>query len=459
MPTTQPNRPLRRPRCAWAALVVLAATGCQSGVGPLARWKIANDGVLAPPPTEAEVGDSRGPIARLLRPENAPRTIDPEVARAGTVNDPTVGGTVSKPDPATQAELDSAMKLYNEGKLAEAERIFTKLDREKVHSSAPAFNGDPMSGGFSANGFAGFGGSSSRNATLQPGLFSPRRRSHAPWGERVLFYLAESQYRQGKLTEANDTFAKLATTYPGTQFMEKVAAREYAIAIDWLEAANPKSPPEKREQWGDRFNGRLPMVDVKGHALQILEHVRHHDPLGPLADDAVMRIADYYYDQGNYEEASIYYDQLISDHIKSPLLLQAHVRSIDAKLKGYVGPHYDSDGLEKARELIRRTMAAFPERDAKTSEFLSHSLDLINDQQAEVTFRRGEFYRQTGYPGAAEMNFAEVRTRWPQSQWAAKSKAELDLIAKAPRKEVLPSKIMTTPGARTPTTWAPAWAP
>ena len=341
------------------------------------------------------------------------------------------------------------MKLYNEGKLAEAERLFAKIDRQKVHSDASAASGDPMSRGFSAGSFGtSFGGN--RNDTLQPGLFSPRRRKHAPWGERVLYFLAESQYRQGKLTEANDTYAKLATTYPGTQFMEKVAAREYAIATEWLEAADPKSPPEKREQWGDRFNGRLPVVDVKGHALQVLEHVRHHDPLGPLADDAVMRIADYYYNQGNFEEASIYYDQLISDHPKSSLMLQAHVRSIDAKLKGYVGPHYDTDGLEKARALIGRTMAAFPERDAATSEFLSHSLDLINDQQAEVTYRHGEFYRQTGYPGAAELSFAEVRVRWPQSQWSARSKEQLELIAKAPRKEVLPSKIMTTPGSPDP---------
>ena len=46
------------------------------------------------------------------------------------------------------------------------------------------------------------------------------------------------------------------------------------------------------------WKGRHPTVDVSGNALAVLEHVRHHDPLGPLADDAVMQIADYHFKHG-----------------------------------------------------------------------------------------------------------------------------------------------------------------
>lgn len=445
MPTTHPNRTARRARCAWAAAAALAAAGCQSGVGPLARWQMARDGVLAPAPSTAEVGDARGPVARLFTPERASRTVDPEVARAGTAADPATRSDPARPDPETKAELDAAMRLYNEGQLAEAEKIFARLDRKKVRAHIPMLAGGQsikeQSNGTFWTRDSGLGN-----------LAGPFKKSQAPWGEGVLFYLAESQYRQGKLTAANDTYAKLASTYSGSQYLEKVAEREYAIATEWLEAVDPDSPPERREKLGDRVNGRLPFVDVKGHALQVLEHVRHHDPLGPLADDAVMRIADFHFDSGHFEEASTYYDQLITDHPKSPLALRAHVRSIDAKIKAYIGPDYDSDGLEEARKLIGRAMTAFPERDPETSEFLSHSLDLINDQQAEIAFRRGEFYRKTGYAGAAELSYAEVRARWPRSEWAAKAKDQLDHIARAPRKEVLPSKIMTAPGAPDPFT-------
>lgn len=218
----------------------------------------------------------------------------------------------------------------------------------------------------------------------------------------------------------------------------------------WMEAVDPNSPPEKREKPGDRFNGRLPLADVNGHALLVLEHVRHFDVNGPFADDAVMRIADFHMAKGNYEEAAIFYDQLISEDPKSPFLLQAHIKTIDARLKAYSGPQYDPSGLEDARKLIQKTMVTFPERDSSTSDFLTRSLELINEEMAAVTYEHGEFYRQTGYPGAAELSYAEVRARWPKSKYARMAKEQLAVVAKVPRKAVMPSKIMTTPGAADP---------
>jgi outer membrane protein assembly factor BamD (BamD/ComL family) len=154
--------------------------------------------------------------------------------------------------------------------------------------------------------------------------------------------------------------------------------------------------------------------------------------------------------KGNYEEAALYYDQLISDDPKSPFLLQAHIKTIDARLKSYAGPQYDPAGLEDAKKLIQKTMVTFPERDQATSEFLVKSLELIEQEMAAITYEHGEFYRKTGYPGAAELSYAEVRARWPKSPYADLAKKQLAVIAKTPRKEVLPSKIMTTPGAADP---------
>ena len=81
---------------------------------------------------------------------------------------------------------------------------------------------------------------------------------------------------------------------------------------------------------------------------------------------------------------------------------------------------------------------------------LYHDLDLIADQQAEIAFKHGEFYKRTGYAGGAEYYFGEVAARWPKSPWAEKAKVELAAVAKTPRKEVAPSKILTLPGASDP---------
>ena len=118
-------------------------------------------------------------------------------------------------------------------------------------------------------------------------------------------------------------------------------------------------------------------------------------------------------------------------------------------MKAYLGPEYDGSGLEKARELVKQTMSTFPDRQA-SYENLYHTLDLINDQEAERTYKVGEYYKRIGKVTSAEYYFGKIPQRWPSSPWAVKSKTELAQLAKMPRKPSVPSKIMTRPGSNDP---------
>ena len=91
-------------------------------------------------------------------------------------------------------------------------------------------------------------------------------------------------------------------------------------------------------------------------------------------------------------------------------------------------------------------MTAFPDRQA-SYEKLYHTLDLINDQEAERTFKVGDYYKRIGKVTSAEYYFGKIPQRWPNSPWAVKAKTELAQLAKLPRKPSLPSKIMAQPGA------------
>ena len=391
-------RPTARPVvCALAAL--LAAAGCQSD-GPLARWRMARDSGVAKGLTSDELASDPSLMARWL--SGRPRDGDKKGSR-----DPKAPGALVKaaPDPEADAEFAAAEKLFQQGKLAEAEAEFARI---------------------------------------------AKKRKETLWGEKAQYYLAETRYQRGNLVGANDAYVALMTTYPGTSYQEKVVAREYAIAKSWLAGVDPEAKPEQRPKAADRFSGKFPLVDTGGHAIAALEHVRQHDPNGPLADDAVLKIADYHYAHENYEDAAIYYDQLIADHPKSPFLQRAQLASIDAKMKGYLGPDYDGVGLEEAAKTIEQTQATFPERAASRSDDLYHRRALIEDQKAERSYKVGEFYRRTGHYTSAELYYAEVRARWPKSEWAAKAKVQLAAIAKKPRKQALPSKIMSTPGANDP---------
>ena len=430
-------------------LAVVAATGCQGGTGILRRWSMQDDPTLAKPITRDELGDNRGMIARWLSPEKAPHT-------GGKTNAALVLNS-GKPDPETEAEIGAAEALFQQGKLAEAEAAFARLEKKKTASAIPV---DEQ--GLDAP---------HRDQNLWERLKgdSTKKTSQPAWGEKVLFYLAECQYQQGKFVAANDTYERLLNTYPASPHLEKAVQREYSIALDWLAAGQEQAPPTEggdvagegkadaavsRASWLDHFNGRRPMVDVNGYAIKALEHVRQHDPTGPLADDAALAIAEYHLKKEVYEDASVYFDQMILDHPKSPLLQRAMLGSIDAKIKGYLGPQYDSDGLEKARALIERTKTYFPDRSPELSAKLDKDLALIANQQAEIAFREGEFYKRTGYVSGAEMSFGKVQALWPSSEWAGKAKVQMASLAKMKRKVAAPSRILTLPGAPDPTSQA-----
>lgn len=383
-------------------LTLLPASGCSSIGGPLAHWRLGVDDSLSPAPTDKETGDTRNFMARWLKPGKPP---------AGEFNpNPLVLGSngwrpmKAESNPEADKEFREAYALFQQGKLTEAETAFAKL---------------------------------------------AKARKGSPWGEKGQFYLAETQFQRGKYVSAHDNFVILMKDYPGTEFNEKLVAREFAIAQTWLAQYDPKAPAEKKLPFSARFNGQEPLIDVRGHALQVLDHVRQHNPTGSLADDAVLRIADEHMSTNDYESAAMYYDQLISNHPKSPHLQRAQLAAIDARLKGYIGPEYNGEGLDKASELVKQTMASFPDRPAG-NEKLYHILDLISDQKAEKAYVTAEYYKRAGYPQSAEYYFAKVAQKWPKSQWATKAKVELASLAKVPRKTHAPSKIMSQPGSNDP---------
>jgi outer membrane protein assembly factor BamD (BamD/ComL family) len=315
--------------------------------------------------------------------------------------------TKANSDAVSESEISAAMKLINANQLEDAERLLKVVaDRETKKAS--------------------------------------------PYGEKAQFWLAETQFRLQKYVKAHDNFELLVKKYPGTEYVDKLVAREFQIAQIWLAYEDPKAKPL---DWKAHFDGRAHLVDSSSYAVKALEHVRLHDPQGPLADDAALRMADHYHTSGDFESAALYYDQLINDpeHRKSEYRERALLSSIDSKMKAYIGPEYDVAGLEQAQDTIAKTFQEYPERRA-SAEGLYHTSDLIKDQYAERAYTVAMYYLKINKAAAAEYYFGMVIARWPESKWAGESRKEMLKVAKMPRKASLPSKIMTMPGAPDPST-------
>ena len=388
-----------------AALLLLAGSPAPAGV--LSDW-LAGRRAPAPDMSNPQ-GDVRTDgklMSRWMNGEKTPFTSGSLDSSSASVLFGDKGWEKTKvaPDPVSEAELAAAMKLFEAKDYPKAEPLLAALAKREI-------------------------------------------KKGSPWGEKAQFYLAEAQFLQQKFVAANDSYEVLYKKYNATEYKDKLIAREYEIAQKWLAHEDPKAKPLP---FTARFDGRKPMLDPSGYAIKALEHVREHDPNGPLADYAALRTADHYHAAGNYEEAAIFYDQLLDTHKKSPLRERAQLSSIDAKIKGYIGPEYDVSGLDSAKETIQRTINEFPEHQAG-NEQLYHINDLITEQAAERDYEAGMYYVRSHKPTSAEFYFGSVVARYPKSKWAGLAKVQLAKTAKEPRKASVPSKMMTQPGSNDPT--------
>jgi TolA-binding protein len=399
--------------CLCLLLLSLALAGCQSFSSPLAQWRAAYDPNLFKRLTPEEMADASGPadstrlLQRWLTPKKNPAAPPGDSPSSTLILGSDGWRPFAKPvpNPEADAEFQAALKLFQQGKLAEAEKQFAKI---------------------------------------------AKKRKGTTWGENSQYYLAECQFQRKKYVDAHESFERLHADYSGTtDYLEKLTKREYEIAHIWFAQTDPKTPPEQRIPWYGRFDGTRPIIDTEGSALKALEHVRQNAPDGPLADDAGIEIADYYMNHNDFESAALYYDQFIANYRKSPYLQRAQLAAIEARMKGYLGPEYDASGLEKARDLVRQTMRTFPERQASFDK-LYQTLDHINEAEAEKTFRDGMYYKRIGKVPSAEFYLGKIPQRWPNSPWAVKAKTELAQLAKLPRQESKPSKILIQPGSTDP---------
>jgi tetratricopeptide (TPR) repeat protein len=178
-------------------------------------------------------------------------------------------------------------------------------------------------------------------------------------GERCQYYLAECQYRQKKFVDALDSFERLHVHYPATEYLPKLVGREYELARLWLAQSEPRAPVGEKSPGIAPLVGRLRIIDTRGLALKALEHIRQHEPYGPLADDAAILIADYSMKCGDFESASLYYDEFIAEFHKSEFLPYARFAAVKARIKGGLKPHkliHSGQSAQEIAEPMRRAL-------------------------------------------------------------------------------------------------------
>jgi len=268
----------------------------------------------------------------------------------------------------------------------------------------------------------------------------------SPLEEDALFMLAESLFFSDQYPKALDTYGELLKKHEYSRYLDRAVARQFAIGRYWeqFHAHEPHWPTTPNFTDGTR-----PLFDTWGHAIKAYESVRLNDPTGPLADDAVMAIANAHFIRQHYEEAAYNYDLLRKEYPKSEHQLQAHVLGMVSHLGMYQGPMYDGKPLDEAIQIADVALTQFRDRLGAEREYVLRARNQMIEQKAEREWAMGQYYDRRQYYRAARLHYQAVLKEYPQTRFARLAQARLEEIKDRPDRplnhfewieQVLPSK-------------------
>jgi outer membrane protein assembly factor BamD (BamD/ComL family) len=264
--------------------------------------------------------------------------------------------------------------------------------------------------------------------------------------EDALFMVAECYFFEDRYPKAEEAYGALLEKYGQTRHLDTVTRRLFSIARYWqdLQQADPRWPVNPNVTDKSR-----PLFDTAGHALKTLETVWLKDPTGPLADRAVMQIANTHFLAGRWADADHYYTTLRQDFPHSRYLVQAYILGYRAKMEKYQGPQYDRAPLDEAEELIETLLTQFPDKLGDERLQVEQARAAVRAQQAEREWIMGEYYARNHQHRAARFYFQQVVERYPDTRFAESARSRLQEIAGQPDKppqrlawldRVIPSK-------------------
>ena len=230
---------------------------------------------------------------------------------------------------------------------------------------------------------------------------------------------AESWFFQDKYDEANDAYDELIKKYPSSRYTDKAITRQFTIARFWQQAhaAEPHWPTTP-----NFTNKSRPWFDTYGHALRVYENIRLNDPTGPLADDAIMSVANAHFVNGRYEDADYNYSLLRKEYPESEHQFEAHLLGLQCKLRRYQGPDYDGTPLEEAEVLAEQLLKQFPDKIEPERERIEEIRQQVARQKAVRDFSMAKYYEKTKYYGAAKFYYREIVSKYPTTKLAQESR-------------------------------------
>ena len=240
-----------------------------------------------------------------------------------------------------------------------------------------------------------------------------KKYPQAPDRDRGLFLLAEAYYQYGDRTRAFYHLDELMDYFGESRLFYPALEKQYQIADAYLRG------------YKTRLFG-IPLLSATDDGIEMLFRIQERAPGSPLAERAVLRTADYYYDHAQYELAADVYGHYARRYPRSPLLDRVQLRRAFASLAQFRGLNYDATPLIDAKAQLETIQVAYPQM--AEEENIAAVIERINATLAAKHYRTADFYTRTHAPRSAAYIYRYLISRYPESREAEKAKRKLERL-------------------------------
>jgi len=228
----------------------------------------------------------------------------------------------------------------------------------------------------------------------------------SPYREEAMWLRAESLFARERYYKAFEQYEEFIEQYAGSRRYQDALRKEIEIAELYL-------GPVRRRVLG------IPIMSGEGEAIEILRRVYEHQPSGDLADDIILRIADYYWSKRKWPDAEQYYDKYCKEYPNGEAVRHAEFRRAECAIRQCEGPRYSTTTLRLARDRLRQFQEKYPDEAARRD--VAAMLERLRDLQAQSLYEIAARYRRSGHPCAAAFYAERLRGRYPDSAWSLKA--------------------------------------
>jgi len=208
-------------------------------------------------------------------------------------------------------------------------------------------------------------------------------------------------FLNGDYKRALKAYEKVLEKYPGTKRTEEILEREYQVGIAQMET-NEEA------------------------AIHVFEKIIEKHPLGPIAPDAQIKIADCYFKLGQYEEALDAYEKFLENYPKSEWVPYVQYQIPLSKVYHEKRQERNYGLLISAREGFEEYLVSNPH--GIHAEDAKRMIEEIRIIEAEREFNIGEFYLRLKKPSSAAMYFEYVKVDFPGTIWAERANERLEFL-------------------------------